>query len=573
MKNQIRSLDGLAILVSFLPLSFLLIGNNDWLYAPLYSTDSYIYHAYSYFYDWPQFKSYSYKASRVPWVSFLFYLQKVVGPYLLQPVVVMGGWISINLAYYFTIKKVFNTKTALVLLPWIVFFPDMIATNAGGGTYHANITSLLFVLALYFWTSKDLVETKRFKGTILSSFILSTAIHIGIVHINLMLLLPIIDIYKNKTIQIKKYGALAATFIITTIVWGIINYLHGRDFLFWNQILKTTTSFVVDPQLQQSWWKPINLELIKQNGYLVFHLVLLAVALLKLLRQKLKSVSQNIFTYHYLMICMLWVIYHLLGHTALHPPDFVYPLQIPAFLMLASWISQQKNMSFNVYTLVGITISLWIALVCSEKVLYQNWLRYDHKSYLGLACLIVGLSIFLIKSKPAANIIRILIIILSYSVLNVESRYFNRECNLGKESNDVMVSITEKIQEYEKDPTRIFVFGDDTYQAKSQNGCENYWLSIPIHKIMHSAWSVVGNSLDYQTYPMPTITSLKKEDFTTLIKKDGLLVLFPFNRENYLEEFVSKANDLKIFFKVDGEFIESINGREFKTYLLRIKKN
>lgn len=568
MKFKINNWDCLAVFICLLPLSYLFIGNIEWVYAPLYSTDSYMNHAYSYFYDYPEFKSLSYKSSRVPWISFLFYLQKVVGPYLLQPVVVVGGWITINYVFYLTIKKITNRTTAITLLPWIVFFPDIIGTNAGGGTYHANAASVLFLLALYFWTEEKELKHSKIYNTVAASFLFATAMHIGIVHLNLFLLFPAIDIYKNKKISIKKYGILFLMFFGTTAIWGAVNYLHGRDFLFWKQMFKITSSFVAEPELQKSWWINISINMFYKIGYLSFHFVLFIAALYKVIKDKfLIKNRKNIFAYHYVFICLLWVSYHLMGHTALHPPDFVYPLQIPAFIFVATWIAENEIKKLSLYKLVISIVFLWLAIEYSEKIHLDGLVKYEYKNITGYILLIFALICAFIENKIVRNL-QLVAIILTYSMFSVETRAFNRACRVRQESNDVMVSIVEKIKKIERNPDKVFVYGNEEYSVKSTVSCSLYWPTIPIYKIMHSTWSILGNPLNYKTAKAPKISDLKKNHFDGYLFRKGIIAVFPFDQENFLTEFIEKTKEFGFNFVVIEKIEEEIDKRKFPIYLL-----
>ena len=278
----------LLFVIVFSPLLYLYT-NPEWTYAPLSSSDSYWNQAYSFFFNISHYKTTFYKASRVPWLVFLFYLQKLTGPYLLTPLINTMAWLLQGWLYFEIIKRIFDASIAIKLIPWIVFFPNLVGMASGGGTYQNIGATILFQFAILFWHIKPLQGS--WKAEFVGGVLIGSAIHIQLTYIHLCFLFFIFDISRATPITWKRYLWVFLGLLFCTLFWGAVNFLHGRPFLFFIPMYEAYVTYVADTANQSIWWRPFSSLFFLERGngpQLMFHFAFLVLAIIFLLQKKKK---------------------------------------------------------------------------------------------------------------------------------------------------------------------------------------------------------------------------------------------------------------------------------------------
>lgn len=540
-----------VVVICCLPLLYLLI-NQEWLYAHPSSSDSIINQAFSFFYDVPEYKIGYYKASRVPWLALLFYLQKIVGPYLLTGFVIAGGWVITGLAYYFLLKNIRGHRVAILLLPWIVFFPNLVGINAGGGTYQNSGAVIYFILGLVAWTKEHEKSAGRYP--ILAGFLLASSIYTSIIYVHLLLLFPVLEIVRGRALSLKRYIHLFLGAIGATAFWGLVNYLHGRPFWFFQVMIDTFWTYMSAPEKQLAWWKPFSVDLFFDQStgpYLCFHVSLLIISLIRVASvDRNRGFAQNILAWHFIFLSLLYGFWQAIGQTSLSPPDFIYPLQLPGFLMVADWLGKEsEEKSFPHLKGILSATGLWFALYFTQTLRIQEITQGYGLLTIGYSLLMSGLLLrFIFPSPKWLKASALLFIGLTYSYLSVEPRHLNPYCKIRSEAHTALIDTIINIQQVEQNPRKVFVYGLEGLGSQ-----DYHCLWTDMSKFIQNTWHIMGHSLGYKDSPLPRIEELNSESFEFIRERRGVLVLFPFRSEKFKEKFFARARDLGIEF----DFVQS----------------
>ncbi|KAB0269705.1 hypothetical protein [Microvirga brassicacearum] len=128
-----------------------------------------------------------------------------------------------------------------------------------------------------------------------------------------------------------------------TLALGAINWIVGRDFLFFARLFKIVTSYVADSSHLKPWWNPWQSGWYWKARYLgplAAGLVIAVAAQASILKPRgpLSPREQHIlvFATAYTFSSLLWLMWQTLGHTALDWDYFAYPLVYPLTAAVAA---------------------------------------------------------------------------------------------------------------------------------------------------------------------------------------------------------------------------------------------
>jgi hypothetical protein len=281
--------------------------------------------------------------------------------------------------------------------------------------------------------------------------------------------------------------------------------------------------------------------------YLAFHVCLFFTAAVRLLLQfRQKSLRDLIVTINYVALFVLWVFWQAIGQTSLVPADFIHPLQLPAFLMLADWMKQSSDeIAFPGKSWIQTIFLLWFALFFSIPFRTTFNSNYIYIVPLSYCLLLAGLGfIFLRRSPMWVKSLSVIAIACTYSLLSYEPRHAFPKCHYRSEAHDAIIDIILDLQKIEKNPSSVFYYGSGEILVPRKNSCGRLGLA-PIYKIMETSRDIMGHNLSYK-FPAPKIEELTKNDFHDLVRRKGVLVLFPFDSQDFKNLFLRRAEELGI---------------------------
>jgi hypothetical protein len=537
---------GLAFAIILAPMLYLFT-SHEWLYSPLHMIDAYLDQTYSFFYPFGYYKPHYYKAARVPWISALFYLQNLVGPFLLMPVVTCLNWISLGLLYFVFLKKLFGHYRALCLLPWIVFFPHITGSSAGGGLYNNLGAMPCFILSLYFWVSRTgaATRTRELFFAFLTGIFFATAVYTNIIYINLTLLFPLADNIKKQRFSVVEILSGFIGILAATVMWGLVNVLNGRHFFFFADMVRETWTLVSQPKLQMSWWTSLTdlLFIARHETFLLmFLLSLFLIAFIKYLQTvfKTRQYLSMLPTLNFIFIFLVWVAWHCSGTTALSPPDFIYPLELPAIIMIASWMTEREFKRSDFFIVAGSAILLWLLMYGAYAI---NTMYISSKMagsfYLYFLALMLMYFIFCVQAERKIKLGYYILMGVLFSFTSLDPHIqLEENCTFREDSYKAVTGIVDSL-------SKLGLPGDFITYAEKDSVIEIkrcYWKQRfkPLSLARTTGYIIGDVMAGYEFERAPE--NLKESDFKKFHYKLNLkMVLFPNSSTDFSSRVVNVA--------------------------------
>lgn len=531
----------LLFLILLSPLLFLL-SNHEWMYPNPHNPDAFINHVYSYFYDIPNYRHFWYKSERTSWLVPLFYLKQLIGGINLAPFLALASWISLGSLFYIFFRNLYSPRKSLFFLPWVMYFPHLVGNSSGGGTYHNYGTSIYFLLCLIFWERAFAKNKKIFF--IISGIFLCSTITSSIIHLNLLLLLPILQYQLKEKFSFSHYLYLLIGIILALILWGGFSFYFDRGFLNFGRRFDILFRHINQYEEYQEWFYPLkSFFFLKKRfaTYLSFLAICFVVNLIYL-KNKFKekkpfgSYSINV---HAVFIICLWVLWHIQGTNTLYPPDFVYPLQVPLLWSIANTLPEPRYRYFRPITLITLGLLITSAL---------SYFPFNHASkipdpiYVGIFTTIGIIGVLILISRaPYRGLTRagaIVAVILCFDAFNDKVMYINKNpCLYHKESHDLVFKIVDTALKYRKKPEQIFFYFDEGETLKLTNPICSLYPKLPLGKIAEHIRMIIDDTHDQ----LKLVDRIKNADFYYLKKKKTIFLILGEKTDFFAKELQEKA--------------------------------
>lgn len=338
-------------LLFLLPLSIAIIDKNWFFVDPSKGwTDLWMNVGFFLHYTDPTYIGYSsYKISRLSWIIPGYLVYKLFSPIVASLLLHLGSIVITSVFLYLTLSKLISREIAFVVSLFLeVYIPIL---GSGGWDYQNTPAGVYYIMTLYFLT-RAAQSPKPFFCLFLSGIAFAATLSSVIQFVNLI---PII-VYWYFSLDSRKrswkgaiisYGVISIGSVFLIIILGIINWLVGRQFLFFKPMLELVFSFVKTPDHQKPWWAPWSsgwlTHALDQSLYLFLPLTILLVCLLYLgvrpIRSRNAEKINSVFIIQYVFISFLWILWQSLGQTALQPSYFAYPLYIPMLIAIAGLVN------------------------------------------------------------------------------------------------------------------------------------------------------------------------------------------------------------------------------------------
>lgn len=562
-------------------MSFYLTGS-EWLYPDPAVVDSYNNYAYSYYFDDPFFRNAFYKSSRIPWIVPLFYLQKLVGPENLSPVINLFGWPLLSLAYFTLCKHLFGIKRSIWALPWIVFFPHLVGIYTGGGTYHGIGANLYFLVGLIFWT----IPKRSWFHVFIAGISITFALHCSPVYLNLLPLFPFLEIYQKKNFTWVNYLNLGIASLLATLICCIINYKFGRPFWFFlpqiHQLLalfKSDVHHIWSPMGNITRYFNTSGDFYREGFFLAPYMaaVLFSLTRLKNLHRPFFQKSNCSFDLPLLFFVGIWFMWQCFGAPALNIPDFVYPLQIVLLPTIASWFHEDEDI--KLHQILQITLLLFGFVFCASLI--QRYIKIPSPFYTITIVTISFFSLLTIFKHPKKNtqhralISPLFCLGLCYALVTTDSKFRHFEaCQIRQVSHDTIHHMVKRLKELGK-PDRTYLLYNLTGERYSiyDQGCVFSYTFHP-DNIGYFTHFIAGfsfiNRHNFQ-YKESMIESITSSDFSSLLQYKSFLIVLPSTSKTYISRLEQHADQLGFKLELIHKHTEYPMGYEIPYYAYFIK--
>ncbi len=483
--------------------------NRDWIFSRG-GMDGWMYLGYFKHYDTAQFLGSNKKIARLPWILVGYYTHRIF-PDLLSAYILRLGIILLTSVMLFSVLvKLSNQLTAFLLtLGYITYQP---ALGSGGWDYHNAFSGLLFVTSYYLILSSVSLPPSKIRFFVTGLFIALT-IHTNILFA--LIFLPIFFIklyYLYRTLSIRTLifvvispASLGGVFI--TIILGLINFIHGRQFFFFTILAGRSAQLLSHPSLESSWWRSWDsLWWIRSEQVILWEIIFTLMGLwvfLNFIKGKPFARFQD-FSFkkqillEFFLAFFLFFIFQSLGHPVLQPYYMAYPLYLPSFLALTVlidlviWIPDEEYpVSLLYQTLIKLIIFIIFLIIflilITNKFSLDTWstkIFFDTRQtgYILVIDLILCLSAMIIATTTrttnklnSVKLISTYILILLFFAFN-NSRfpaysYSHLNCNSAQELYKFVNKIDSIFFPIFKSGRNIRIIFNDHERIISPNGC------------------------------------------------------------------------------------------------------
>lgn len=356
LKDSLRRHAIPILCLSLLPILVGLI-SDDWLYTGVEYLDPWYNVGLFDHYADPQFLSGHYKESRLSWLAPGYYLYKGIGPLAANFVLHLGALIAAVVFVYLTLARLVSRNAAILVAGMLcAYYPFH---GSGGWDYQTTPSGAYYALTLYLLTVA--AQSAKPAGWLVGAgAAFAATFHADILFVNMAPGLAAHYLVIARPAKPFKAAGLAAAwgllgFVTLTQVLCFVAWSVGRDPLFFKPIVEIVFNYTLDPQTTMgAWWRPWSEGWILLPWVAAYLLPLAAVVLAGVVwlagqalrlripadRRPSADPVRIMLIGQYLFVFALWIIWQSLGHTALQPDYFAYPLIIPAFMALGALVGR-----------------------------------------------------------------------------------------------------------------------------------------------------------------------------------------------------------------------------------------
>ncbi len=572
-----------CLLLAMIPIVMSII-NSSWLYTQIGWLDPWYNVGYFLHYDDPQFLNSYYKVARLSWIipGFVTYdiFQAIVAGYILH----MGCLVVSTLFFYLTVTQLFGPIIAFATAACFVIFVPF--HGSGVWDYQNAPAGAYYIMAFYLLT---LALTSKKTRTLLigAGAAYAAAVHASTSFVNMAAVLAVhfLVMYRHQFAQLPSWRSILGTglwflsgAVILTTLLGVVNLAVGRDFLFFNVLLEFVISRVQDSRSQAQWWLPWSNQWYLQIPYLRYLSLIVAVfigctisVILAIARGRANAIALSLQA-EYLFIGILWLIWQSLGHTALQPDYFAYPIYPVMFFAIAgiaaNWQGtgsrSQNTILYYAFLAVIVLIALPFPFV---SITLLEWTR-PHVGFvlIALPLLVVGL---FTSSKGRSAVI--LAAVFAFSAMNgfaaaatehiMDLYRWRSPCSEGGSVTAELVESNIFLTRFVPHPENLFVWWNQTEVLRSSRGCKM--------AVAEFAASMTSFGLQYLAPPwkgMPGADELPATSITAITGANKIAV--PTANYESVERLVAHYEQAGAPLEMEGHTIVRTSQFSFDLYVL-----
>jgi hypothetical protein len=363
-----------GLVVSVAPL-VLLIANRDWFFTPEGFLDPWQYVGFFRFYEDLNYSPEEYKLARLPWILAGYGITRSMptmpAAYLLHAIFLCALPLTFFGATYSLLRK---TSLAAILALCLGFYTH--AYGSGGWDYHNTASGPLFLGTL--WVT---VVPSSLRGApvavMLAGVMAALTVHTNITLVNFLPALFYLHLvasrlenhrWPSRSMLLGRIGWSVVGALLATTILGTINWIVGRDFLFFESLLRKVTRFLTGSpdisglSLLDGWW-------ILRMGYLglLAATMVSGIGFLALERRRTGDDTGAIpraLSWQFLGAALLWIVGQFLGQPVLDWDTMAHPLIASCFLALAGLLSRGWPESVERWPALVIVLTALVLASC-----------------------------------------------------------------------------------------------------------------------------------------------------------------------------------------------------------------
>ena len=444
----------------------------------------------------PDFYSNYYKVSRLPWILAVGVFYGLL-PWQVAALVVAGCYLAaISALSYLLLRRITGDLTAFALSVVFTFLPA--SGGSGGWVYHNMAAGPLLLLTL-------LVTIRGFRASEarygwwcgLCGALFALTLHSNIVFVNLAPLVLAVGLFSyfhsgGGRAMVRRLAVTAASgfagAVAATGVLSAIAVATGRRFDFWSLQFDLAASFVADNSNQTTWWKPLSIGWIVESPHLLFPCAVAVGSILWLTVLALQGVTsvrpirttlpRAILVVQFQYSFGLWVVWQIMGQTALDWSYFTYPLNFSALVGLGAMLGGGERVGMAMGRKVILVVFVVIGLAFPDA---YSAIRYG----LGGAAWPVGLflasgfllvAVFATRWRIASEPLFVGLFFVALAFPDVRMASYERgdpENRVAMDETRLVFSLRDQLgDDFTEDANDIFVWYDEEepFSAVAKDG-------------------------------------------------------------------------------------------------------
>lgn len=331
--------------------------HDDWLFTPIEYLDPWYNVGFFLNYFDPQFMPGHYKESRMSWLAPGYLAYQLFGPLAANYVLHLGSLIAAAVLVYLTLARLVSRNAAFIAAALLcAYYPFH---NSGGWDYQTTPAGAFYALTLYLLTRG--AQSKRPGPWLVGAgAAFGGAFHADILFVNTALGLAALYLAAAaRKPSVKELATVAGWgllgFVMLTQVLSAVAISAGRSPMFYKPIIDIVFSYTADPHRHMgAWWLPTSSGWFLKRAGAAYLLPLAGIALAGLAaltgyafkwsrRDKVRAEGADVLVQmaligQFVFLFGLWCLWQAIGHVALQPDYFAYPLIVPAFVALGAMI-------------------------------------------------------------------------------------------------------------------------------------------------------------------------------------------------------------------------------------------
>jgi hypothetical protein len=340
-----------GLVTAFAPL-VLLIANRDWFFTPEGFLDPWQYVGFFRFYEDLDYSPEDYKVARLPWILAGYGVTRSMptmpAAYLLHAIFLCALPLTFFGAAYTLLRR---PALAAVLALCLGFYTH--THGSGGWDYHNAAAGPLYLATLWVAVLPSSLGGNP-SALVLSGVVAALTAHTNITLVNLFPFLIYLHLVASRVetgrwpgshILFARIGWALIGVLLATLILGAINWMVGRDFLFFARLLDLIArSTMGSPSIAGRPLSDTTWVLTSKHLALLAAILIAAILALAFEKHGAREEGQRLryaLIIQFLGASTLWIAWQALGQTALDWDYFAYALIPGAFLALAGLLSRE----------------------------------------------------------------------------------------------------------------------------------------------------------------------------------------------------------------------------------------
>ena len=534
-----------GLLASCAPL-VLLAFNRDWIFTSESNLDAWHYVGFFHEYLNPHYSPGAYKLARLPWILAGFVANRLLPPIpaaiVLHAVFLCVASGAIFVGVYALFRRV---ALAAVIAVALGFYTH--AHGSGGWDYHNTAAGAFYLLA-FMLLALPAATLGRPVVLTLAGAAAALAVHSNITYVNLLPALALVYAVTVRTRHPERsiartlgragaWGLLGA--VLVTAVLGLINWMAGREFLFFSVLVNIAARYVADPSNQAAWYRGWSREWLLRSHHLVLPAAVLVAAIAGVILGG-RSTSQpadrlaRALVLQFVIASAIWIGWQTEGQTALDWDYFAFPLIQSCFIALAALLSWKWTEVFERHWAVvtlGTIVLCTFCLVGPEqgfKPIYRATRLDVIPEFAFLAA-----SLLLYRLWPGAS--TTVLFIASFAVANridgAGTMNYQRDdpCQIQAQVYAAIVDGAGFLGRLDPTYTQIRTWFDEKERLEPVRGCP-----ISLADVSGSTTAVAALQYVAGPWPMPAADKVPETTVLSMANGAGILAIMS-NRADPLE--------------------------------------